>query len=100
MPRGIIYLIQPYEFLKTNIYKIGMSNAPSLKRCKSGYRVGTRYLHISECEDPLTLEQKIKNKFNTKFKLVQGREYFSGNESEIYQTFTAFVSDHNMTTYK
>ena len=58
--RGIIYLIQPSELVGTNRYKIGMSNNPDLERCKNGYKKGSRYLSIMECNDPLILEGNIK----------------------------------------
>ena len=62
--KGIIYLIQPAELVGTNRYKIGMSNSPDLERCRHGYKKGSRYLAIMECNNPLVLEQNIKKIFN------------------------------------
>jgi len=41
MSIGIIYLIQPVEFIGTKIYKIGCSKNPDLQRCKNGYKKGS-----------------------------------------------------------
>jgi T5orf172 domain-containing protein len=83
---GIIYLLQPAELVGINRFKIGISNANNLKRCNS-YKNGTRYLCIFECNNPLKLEQIIKNEFNKIFNLIAGKEYFEGNENEIKKLF-------------
>lgn len=58
---GIIYFIQPVEYLNTNTYKIGYSSKNNLSRCKNGYGLGTRYISINECNEPLEAEKKIKS---------------------------------------
>jgi hypothetical protein len=78
--KGIIYFIQPAEYLNTNIFKIGCSSKNNLNRCKDGYKKGTRYISINECDKPFEIENKIKKYFNNKYTLVKGREYFEGNE--------------------
>jgi len=83
METGIIYLIQPAELLGTNRYKIGCSKKNNLKRCSNGYKKGSRYMCIMECNKPLILEKKIINKFNEKFKKICGNEFFEGEEKEI-----------------
>jgi hypothetical protein len=55
--RGMIYLVQPAELLETDRYKIGCSSKNNLDRIKS-YKKGTRYIHISECNEPYKLEDK------------------------------------------
>jgi hypothetical protein len=95
MSRGIIYLIQPSELVGTNRYKIGMSNNPDLERCKKGYKKGSRYLCIMECNNPLILEENIKKVFNEKFKLIAGNEYFEGNEKNILITFNNLVMEYH-----
>ena len=66
MSKGLIYLIQPAELVETDRYKIGMSNNPNLDRCKNGYKKGSRYICIMECDEPLILERNIKKQFNKK----------------------------------
>lgn len=41
---GYVYLIQPKEYLKTNIYKVGMSTLFSLDRCAYGYSKESEFL--------------------------------------------------------
>lgn len=95
MNKGIIYLIQPAELVGTERYKIGMSNNTNLDRCKHGYKNGSRYICIMECNEPLKLERNIKNNFNKKFKLIAGNEYYEGNEKDILNTFNNLVIEHN-----
>jgi hypothetical protein len=94
MEKGIIYLIQPYEFIGKSIYKIGYSGKTTLDRCHNGYKKGSRYLCINECINPTILENKIKKEFNNKFKLEKGREYFEGNEENIKLLFRKLVEEH------
>lgn len=94
MEKGIIYLIQPYEFIGKSVYKIGYSSKTSLDRCHNGYKKGSRYLCINECINPTILENKIKKEFNNKFKLEKGREYFEGNEENIKLLFRKLVEEH------
>ncbi len=60
MNKGLIYLIQPCELVGTERYKIGLTNEPNLNRCKNGYRKGSRYICIMECNEPSILEDIIK----------------------------------------
>jgi hypothetical protein len=60
MTKGIIYFIQPVEYIETNTYKIGCSKNPNLDRCKNGYKKGSRFLCIMECNYPIELERKIR----------------------------------------
>ena len=91
MVKGIIYLIQPCELVGTNRFKIGCSKDTSLNRVQNGYKKGTRYLYIAECDDPLFIEKEIITQFNIKFKLIAGREYFEGDEEEIIKCFYEFI---------
>jgi len=95
MLKGIIYLIQPVELVGTNRYKIGCSNTPDLKRCNYGYKKGSRYICIMECNNPLELEKKIKDEFNKLFKLIGGREYFEGDETIMKQTFLKIIKKYD-----
>ncbi len=92
---GIIYLIQPIELKGTNRYKIGISNKPTLERCSQGYKKGSRYLCIMECNNPLILEKNIKKIFCNDFKLIAGNEYFEGCEKDILKMFINLVMEHN-----
>ena len=68
MAKGNVYLIQPLEFIRTNTYKIGCSKSPTLDRCNNGYKKGSRYIAIIECNEPIILERNIKNNFNLLYK--------------------------------
>ncbi len=50
-----------------------------------------------ECINPLILENIIKEKFNIKFTLIAGREYFEGNESDILIEFIENVMGYKKT---
>lgn len=94
MNKGTIYLIQPCELIGTSRFKIGCSKNPDLERCKNGYKKGTRYICIMECNNPFLLENKIKEIFNSKFKLIAGNEYYEGNENDIYKLFIEIINEH------
>ena len=95
MNNGIIYLIQPAELVSTNRYKIGCSSSPDLKRCNNGYKKGTRYICIMECNYPFQLESKIKCEFNKIFKLIAGKEFFEGDEKIMIEHFITIVTKHH-----
>ena len=94
--KGTIYLVQPAELVGTERYKIGMSAINDLDRCRKGYKKGTRYIIIMECDEPSKVEYEIIKRFNVKFTLFCGREYFEGNEEDIKKEFYNIVS--NFTT--
>ena len=84
---GTIYLVQPVELKGTKRFKIGASKKNDLVRCKNGYRKGTRYISIHECNDPFVVEEEVKKRFKSKFVLIAGKEYFEGDEEEIKKEF-------------
>ncbi len=90
---GIVYLIQPPGFIGTDRYKIGCSSKNSLDRCFN-YGKETRILQVNEVQNPFNLENIIKNEFNTAFKLVAGRELFSGNEKDIILLFNKIIQEY------
>jgi hypothetical protein len=90
--KGTIYLIQPAELIGTDHYKIGCSAKNDFARCKKGYKKGTRYMDIRECDDPFAVEREVKIRFNFKFNLVAGKEYFKGNEADIKKEFNDVIS--------
>ncbi len=55
MTYGIIYLLQPAELVGTDRFKIGCSDNNNLDRCKNGYKKGTNYICIMQCNDPFVL---------------------------------------------
>ena len=91
---GIVYLIQPSELVGTDRYKIGCSNSPTLKRCQTGYRNGTRYICIMECDEPMKVETELKKAFGDRFKLIAGTEFFQGDEFEMLNLFFQIVSEN------
>jgi hypothetical protein len=66
-------------------------NSNTLDRCVNGYNKGSRYLCIMECLNPLDVERKIIHKFTQRFKVVSGKEYFEGDETEMLQLFCKIV---------
>ena len=91
---GTIYLLQPREYIETDVYKIGLSHKNDLKRCLS-YGKDTKFISIHECKNPRVIENIIKDEFNNKFEKCKGHEYFKGNISEIYKLFNKLVIDYN-----
>ncbi len=91
---GIVYLVQPAELIGTNRYKIGCSAKNDLSRCKNGYKNGTRYITIMECTEPFKIESEIISVFNKKFKLIAGKEYFEGNETDMKTNFFEIVTNY------
>ena len=89
--KGIIYLLQPAELVGTNRYKIGCSGKADLSRVRS-YKTGTRYIHVMECDKPFHIESIIKIRFQQKFKLIAGQEYFEGDELEMKRVFFNIVT--------
>lgn len=89
---GIIYLIQPCELVGTNRYKIGCSGKNTLDRIKKGYKSGTRYIHIAECDNPFSVEKEIKKLFNIQFNLIAGKEYYEGDETSMRNLFISIIN--------
>ena len=85
--KGGVYLVQPCELKGTIRFKIGMSKKNVHNRVKKGYKKGTVILCVFSCEYPVVMEKYIKEKFNEKFKLIAGKEYFEGEESKVKKVF-------------
>jgi hypothetical protein len=86
---NFLYLIQDYNDLGTNIYKIGKTSQDYSSRLK-GYPKGTRTFRIIEVDNCEKREIELIKIFNEKFTLYRGREYFTGNITEMINVFTDF----------
>ena len=94
---GGVYLIQPTTLIGTNRYKIGCSIKKSADdRIKTGYHKGTKKYIVSPSGNPLEVEKNIKKKFNEKFNLIAGNEYFEGNISEMIKEFMIIYNTINI----
>jgi hypothetical protein len=93
--RGSVYLVQPAELVgcTPTRFKIGCSRFDDLKRILDGYRIGTRTLLVRESINPFVLEDEIKKRFNAKFKLIAGNEFFEGNENDMIKEFNDIVDN-------
>lgn len=93
---GIVYLIQPTEYLKTNVYKIGYSKQDNIKRCTNGYSKGSNYLCVLHHPDPIACETMIIKEFTTTYELFHGREYFKVNidKLDLVRHFSSIVYDN------
>ncbi len=88
---GIVYLVQPEEYLNTSTYKIGMSASNTTKRIRD-YGKHTRAIAIIQCKEPRSVEAALIKAFNKRFTLERGREFFSGNEKEMILAFHECIS--------
>ncbi len=94
---GIVYLVQPEEFLNTNVYKIGRSGVETLTRPHSGYGKNYKTIYVNNCKDEKLIENLLKYYFKNNFKLVKGLEYFEGNIEDMKQTYTYIVMEFEKT---
>lgn len=93
--KGLLYLIQPAELVGTHRYKIGYSKNNDITKFRKDYKKGSRFLDIYEYERSPLLVREIRNNFNNKFKLVAGRTYYEGNETDIKKNFNAIISNYS-----
>jgi hypothetical protein len=93
--KGLLYLIQPAELVGTQRYKIGYSKNNDITKFRKDYKKGSRFLDIYEYDRAPLLVREIRNNFNNKFKLVAGRTYYEGNETDIKKNFNAIISNYN-----
>ena len=86
MTYNYIYLLQTRECLaiRQNIYKIGKTTQPVLKRFKQ-YPKGAVLLHQTICVNCHTMEQQLLSKFKCTFERQRfyGNEYFKGDWHEM-----------------
>jgi len=93
--KGLLYLIQPAELVGTHRYKIGYSKNNDITKFRKDYKKGSRFLDIYEYDRSPLLVREIRNNFNNKFKLVAGRTYYEGNETDIKKNFNAIISNYS-----
>ena len=83
-----IYLLQTRECMaiKQNIYKLGKTTQPILKRFNQ-YPKGSKLIHHTICNNCDLLERQLIKEFKTTFKQCKdyGNEYFEG--SWIYMRY-------------
>lgn len=92
-----VYLLQPQndEYIKNNVYKIGRSRTNDFVRCKS-YGKNTKYYCMFATEDSEKLEKQLKISFAAKYNLFKGREWFSGEISQMRKDFlTVLLNNEN-----
>lgn len=83
---GIVYLLQPPEFVGTTRYKIGCSKKNDLSRVRY-YGKETWYILIMHCDNPYDIETELIKEFNINFKNIAKREWFEGNIDEMVKLF-------------
>jgi hypothetical protein len=81
-----VYLVQPAEYVNTNVYKIGYTSNNNLSRVRS-YGTKTKCIIIVACHEALKMESILLKEFNKIFTLHKGREYFSGDLIEMHHIF-------------
>jgi hypothetical protein len=72
---GIVYFIQPSEYISTNIYKIGYSQQSLLNRIKQ-YGNNTSIICVLGTNNALATEKQLISAFNSRFVKFKGKEYF------------------------
>ena len=89
-----IYLIKLREHVNSNdnIYKIGKTKQPSLKRYNS-YPKGSILLYHIICNDCNSCEKEIIKLFKNKYKaeINIGSEYFSGNYIDMIKDINSII---------
>ena len=83
---GIVYFIQPKEYLGTDKYKIGCTRKSNLNRCSS-YGINTRFIVVLECINPFEVESLIKHVLRRTYKLrsIQKIRLYGTNDRTIIE---------------
>lgn len=94
---GLLYFIQPTEYVGTTTYKIGCSRTPTIQRFKS-YGKKTEYIIIMECNNNnlFVIEGELRKVFEDKFELHRGREYFIGDKEKMKEVFNEIVNNEEV----
>lgn len=95
---GIIYFIQPSEYISTNIYKIGYSRQRLLNRINQ-YGKETTIISIFRVSNVIQVEKILISEFNSNFTKFKGNEYFICNDIEIATTiFIDVCNSHKLSS--
>lgn len=86
-----MYLVQPEQYLGTNVLKLGRSGKDNLERPHRGYGKKYKSFYTNICKDDKITEYLLKHYFNKKFKLVKGCEYYSGDIEEMKKVYLYVV---------
>ena len=90
-----VYLLHPPHF-KDDVYKIGCSENMDNYILKS-YGKGTEILAMIVINgNYLAVEKQIKNSFNSKFTLVNGKEHFQGDRNEMKIEFLKIIYNYEL----
>lgn len=93
---GIIYFIQPSEYISTNIYKIGYSRQRLLNRINQ-YGKETSIISIFRVSNVIQVEKILISEFNSNFTKFKGNEYFICDDIEIAtRIFIDVCNSHKM----
>ncbi len=92
---GIVYLIQPEEYIGTDIYKIGMSTKKTLERPYKGYGSNHEIKIVKSVFNASFIEKELIKIFNDKFDLEKGREYFKGELNQMEKIFIDTILSKN-----
>ena len=90
-----VYFIQPCVLIGTNRYKIGRTNKKNFNRMKS-YGKGTKIISFNHVNNPISTELLLINKFNKKYKLIKGKEYFEGNFFNMIDDYLKIIYKNNL----
>jgi hypothetical protein len=82
-------LVQPEEYLNTQVYKIGRSGNYKERLKDYGKKVIT--YGVVAIANQKHIEDLLKIEFNDKFDLYRGKEYFRGDINDMKDTFLNLV---------
>lgn len=85
---GIAMLIQPFDCIDTDIYKLCFYDSCDLLKHMLSYQEKPRYIHIIELNN-------IINEFNKIFTPSELKNEYIGPEDKIIHTFLSTVMLHN-----
>lgn len=88
-----VYMVQPAISFGTTNYKIGMSTSSTMKRLKS-YGSNCTIIIARACTNPIDVERELKRAFNAQFRLVEGKEWFSGDITAMISAFDEVLRSH------
>lgn len=90
--KGIFYIIKDRESVRMqeSVFKIGITERKFHKRFNE-YGKDARVYLLYHIENPVSIENKIKERFSKEFKLVRGTEYFEGHLYKMVEIATEIL---------